>query len=64
MTEKPAISITQLSYGMTDEELISEGYVDTDYFYDPDEEEWKIEVEKMEQLARNNPMSDEEYVPF
>ncbi len=53
MIEKPEISITQLSYGMTAEELISEGYVDTDYFYDPTEEEWKIEVEKMEQIARD-----------
>jgi hypothetical protein len=64
MTEQPEISITELSYGMTSEELITEGYVDTDYFYDPAEEEWKIELEKMEEVARNNPIPDEECIPF
>ncbi|MFH7023975.1 MAG: hypothetical protein ACHBN1_00840 [Heteroscytonema crispum UTEX LB 1556] len=64
MTEKPEISITQLSYGMTPEELISEGYVDTDYFYDPASEEWKIEVEKMEQIVKENQIPDSECIPF
>jgi hypothetical protein len=64
MTEKIEISITQLSYGMTPEELISEGYVDTDYFYDPDDEEWKIELEKIEQFVRDNPIDEGECIPF
>jgi hypothetical protein len=64
VTEKPEISITQLSYGMTCEELISEGYVDTDYFYEPWEEEWKIELEELERIVRENPIPDDECIPF
>jgi hypothetical protein len=61
-THIPQTSISQLSYGMTPSELISEGHVDVDYFYDPDEEEWKREVKKMEQIARESKLSDDDYI--
>jgi len=64
MTEKLQISITQLSYGMTPEELISEGYVDVDYFYDPDEEEWKKEIEKIQFIVEASQLSEEECIEF
>lgn len=64
MTEEIQISITQLSYGMTPEELISEGYVDVDYFYDPDEEEWKKEIEKIQVIVEASQLSEEECIEF
>ena len=64
MTEEIQISITQLSYGMTPEELISEGYVDVDYFYDPDAEKWKKEIEKIQVIVEASQRSEEEYIEF
>ncbi|MEA5596824.1 hypothetical protein [Rivularia sp. UHCC 0363] len=61
-THIPQTNISQLSCGMTPEELISEGYVDVDYFYDPNEEEWKREVNKMEKIARESKLSDDDYI--
>ena len=63
-THIPQTGISELSHGMTPSELISEGHVDIDYFYDPDEEEWKKEVEKMEQIVRENKIPDSECTPF
>ena len=63
-THIPQTSISQLSYGMTASELLSEGYANYDDFYDPDEEEWKREVEKMEQIVKENKIPDSECTPF
>ncbi len=61
-THTPQTSISELSCGMTSEELINEGYVDADYFYDPNAEEWKREVKKMEQIAKESKLSDDDYI--
>jgi hypothetical protein len=64
MIEKSQFSISQLSYGMTPEELICEGYVDVDYFYDPGEEEWKKELEEIERIVKEDEQSEEECQEF
>jgi hypothetical protein len=64
MPNHSEITINQFSYGMTSEELISEGHVDPDYFYDPDEEEWKKEIKEIERIARENKLAEEEYIEF
>lgn len=64
MTKKVIPSINQLSYGMTPEELISEGHVDIDYFYDPDLEEIKKDVKEMERIARESQNSEHKRIEF
>lgn len=64
MTKKIIPSINQLSYGMTPEEMISEGHVDVDYFYDPDLEEIKKDVKEMERIARESDKSNHERIKF
>ncbi|MEM7556320.1 MAG: hypothetical protein AAF378_19910 [Cyanobacteria bacterium P01_A01_bin.84] len=39
-------NISQLSLGMTPEEMITEGYAWVDDFYNPDEEKWKEETQE------------------
>ncbi|MEM7714296.1 MAG: hypothetical protein AAF349_12105 [Cyanobacteria bacterium P01_A01_bin.68] len=50
MTYNQEISITQLSYGMTPEELISEGYMDVDDFYDPNQEELNEQIKEIQNM--------------
>lgn len=70
MTEKPLqnrepnTTHYQIVSSMTADELLSEGYANYDDFYDPDEEEWKREVEKMEQIVKENKIPDSECTPF
>lgn len=64
MTKKVIPSINQLSYGMTPEEMISEGHVDVDYFYDPGLEEIKKDVEEMERIARESDKSNHKRIKF
>ncbi len=61
---EPKTSRYQIVASMTVDELLSEGYANFDDFYDPNEEEWKKEVEKMEQIVRENEFSDEECIEF
>ncbi|MFB2771927.1 hypothetical protein ACE1AT_21960 [Pelatocladus sp. BLCC-F211] len=58
------ITINQFSYGMTSEELITEGHVDVDYFYDPDEEEFKKDIEEIKRIVREEGLSEKEYIEF
>ncbi|PMB21891.1 hypothetical protein [Fischerella thermalis] len=64
MLNHSEITINQFSYGMTSEELISEGHVDPDYFYDPDEEELKKDIEEIKRIVRENKLPEEEYIEF
>ncbi|BAY84469.1 hypothetical protein NIES267_39650 [Calothrix parasitica NIES-267] len=70
MTEKPLQNTEpntthyQIVSSMTADELLSEGYANYDDFYDPDQEEWKIEVEKMRQIVRENKIPDSECTVF
>ncbi|MDJ0733555.1 MAG: hypothetical protein QNJ47_05605 [Nostocaceae cyanobacterium] len=64
MTKKPKTTRYQIVSSMTVDELLSEGYSSYDDFYDPDEEEWKKEVEKIEQIVRDNKIPDSECIPF
>ncbi len=64
MIEEPKTTRYQIVSSMTVDELLSEGYANYDDFYDPLAEEWKIEVEKMEQIVRDNPIPDEQCIPF
>ena len=70
MTEKPKTNREpnttqhQIVSSMTPDELLSEGYANYDDFYDPDEEEWILEVEKMRQIVRENQIPDSECTPF
>ncbi len=64
MIEELKTTRYQIVSSMTVDELLSEGYANYDDFYDPLAEEWKIEVEKMEQMVRDNPISEEECIPF
>jgi hypothetical protein len=64
MIEEPKTTRYQIVSSMTVDELLSEGYANYDDFYDPSAEEWKVEVEKMEQIVKDNPIPDEECIPF
>ena len=50
MTHNQEISINQLSYGMTPEELISEGYMDVDDFYDPHQEKLDEQIKDIKNM--------------
>ncbi|NJM23999.1 MAG: hypothetical protein HC874_31475 [Richelia sp. SL_2_1] len=62
--QEPKTTQYQIVSSMTPDELLSEGYANYDDFYDPSEEEWKVEVEKMEQIVRENKIPDSECTPF
>jgi hypothetical protein len=64
MIKEPKTTRYQIVSSMTVDELLSEGYANYDDLYDPLEEEWKIEVEKMEQITRDNPIPDDKCIPF
>jgi hypothetical protein len=64
MIEEPKTTRYQIVSSMTVDELLSEGYANYDDFYDPWEEEWKIELEELERIARENPIPDDECIPF
>lgn len=64
MNKKVTPSINQLSYGMTPEELISEGHVDIDYFDGTDLEEIKKDVKEMERIARESEKSNHKRIIF
>jgi hypothetical protein len=61
---QPATSRYQIVSSMTVDELLSEGYANYDDFYDPSEEEWKIELAQIEQMIRDNPVDYSEGIPF
>jgi hypothetical protein len=64
MIEEPKTTRYQIVSSMTVDELLSEGYANYDDFYEPWEEEWKIELEELERIARENPITDDECIPF
>lgn len=46
---------------MTPSELLSEGYASVDDLYDPEEEEWKKDVEEIQRIVRENNKFKKEY---
>ncbi|NJR19626.1 MAG: hypothetical protein HC785_30840 [Calothrix sp. CSU_2_0] len=64
MIEEPKTTRYQIVSSMTVDELLSEGYANYDDFYEPWEEEWKIELSELERIVRENPIPDDECIPF
>ncbi len=61
MVNEPKTSRYQVVASMTPEELLSEGYASVDDLYDPEEEEWKKDVEEIQRIVRENNKFKKEY---
>jgi hypothetical protein len=61
MVNEPKTSRYQVLASMTPSELLSEGYASVDDLYDPEEEEWKKDVEEIQRIVRENNKFKKEY---